>query len=89
MQALLLAWWLTRGRARWPQQRQLSLIAGVAASAILAFSLVLWQALRGQPILRPDALTLSAWTAWLAALVLGLILILKVKNTSLQMERRS
>ena len=89
MQALLLAWWLTRGRTRWPQRRQLSLIAGVTTIVMLAFSLVLWQALRGQPILRPDALTVGGWTAWLAALALGLILILKAQKATPQMERRS
>ena len=56
---------------------------------MLAFSLVLWQALRGQPILGSDALTLSAWAAWLAALVLGLVLILKTNNATPQMERHS
>jgi hypothetical protein len=89
MQGLLLAWWLTRGRANWPQRRQILLVLAVGAGFTLAFFLVLWQALRGQPILRPDALTLSAWTGWLVALVLGLVLILKANNSTPQMERHS
>ncbi|GAA2796681.1 hypothetical protein [Crossiella cryophila] len=46
---------------------RLVLVAGAGYLGLLA--LVTWQALRGQPLLRPDALTLTA----LAVLVLGLL----------------
>jgi len=59
MQLLLLAWWAA------PERRKLRLIFTVAASYAAAFLLVLWQALRGQPILHPDTLTVAAWVAWL------------------------
>jgi hypothetical protein len=43
----------------------LRLIFTAAASYAAAFLLLLWQALRGQPILHPDTLTVAAWAAWL------------------------
>jgi len=59
MQLLLLVWWLA------PERRKLRLIFTAAASYAAAFLLVLWQALRGQPVLHPDALTVEVWVAWL------------------------
>jgi hypothetical protein len=66
MQVLLLAWLLVRTRAAWPQPRQSCLIAGIALSVVIAFAVVLGQALRGEPLLRPDAAILAGWAAWLA-----------------------
>jgi len=59
MQVLLLVWWAA------PERRKLRLIFTVAASYAAAFLLVLWQALRGQPLPHPDTLTVAVWVAWL------------------------
>jgi hypothetical protein len=71
MQGLLLAWGLTAGRPFWSQKRRTRLVAIVAIEFVLAMGLVLSQALRGQPLLRPDAQTWIGWAAWLMVLVAG------------------
>ncbi len=58
MQVLLLVWWVTPGK------RKVRLIFTVAACHTAAFAVVLWQALRGQPLFRPDTLTLDVWVFW-------------------------
>jgi len=80
MQVLLLAWWFTRKRAGWAHIRQVRLVALVGMSLALAFVLTLWQALRAQPFLKPDALTLSGWASWLTAVLIGLSWIALTRN---------
>ncbi|MFB9237880.1 hypothetical protein ACFFWC_20355 [Plantactinospora siamensis] len=68
LQALpLLAILLTRFAAGWDDRTKIRLltVAGTAYGVLTA--MLTWQALRGQPLLRPDGLTLAA----AAALVLG------------------
>ena len=72
MQLLLAVWWITKRRPAWPEARRIRLIFTVAASYTTAFALLLWQALRGQPLLKPDAQTLEAWAAWI--LLTGIVL---------------
>jgi hypothetical protein len=72
MQLLLAVWLITKGRARWPAGRRIRLILTVAASYAMAFVVLLWQALRGQPLLNPDSLTLEAWAAWI--MLTGIVL---------------
>ena len=47
--------------------RRLRLVLTAATSYTAMFALLLWQALRGQSILQPDALMLAAVTAWFVA----------------------
>jgi hypothetical protein len=56
--AILLSRFLS-GRLTVATRARLLLVAG-AAYGVLTMSLT-WQALRGQPLLRPDAVTLAAW----------------------------
>ncbi|MEV0390885.1 hypothetical protein [Nonomuraea sp. NPDC050643] len=65
--ALLLAALSTRLAALRPEapRTRLVIIAGLAYSGV--FLLVLWQALRGQPLIRPDAATLIVLGALVAA----------------------
>jgi hypothetical protein len=70
MQALLLGWWLTTGRRSWSQTRQLRLIWSIAIITSGVFATVLSQALRGLPILRPDAPIVASWCACLLGAVL-------------------
>jgi hypothetical protein len=67
LQALpLLAFLLARvGRRLDERTRARLLLVAGAAYAILVV-LLTWQALRAQPLLRPDAVTLTAWTGLLA-----------------------
>jgi hypothetical protein len=71
MQALPLAVLVLRRRRFAESTRvRLTLIAG--GSYVALFSILLWQALRGQSVLAPDAMTigtLAAWTAITAAVV--------------------
>ncbi len=68
MQVLpLVGWWLARRSRLRPRQRlALMFVAGAGYLALVA--LLTWQALRGQPVLAPDALTLAAGGATLAVL---------------------
>jgi len=94
MQLLLLGWWLAR-RAGWPETRQTRLIWAISASVTGAFAIVLAQALRGQPFLRPDSTILLSWAAWLAATAILLTwaarnaktAVLRQINDSRQIER--
>ena len=66
LQALpLLAFLLTRTTLGDRARVRLLLVAGMAYGVLNV--LLTWQALRGQPLVKPDALTLSAWAALAAA----------------------
>jgi hypothetical protein len=85
LQALpLLAILLSRfaGRLTVPTRARLLLVAG-AAYGVLTVSLT-WQALRGQPLLRPDALTLAAWAVLaLATAVAGAAVVARGRRPEL------
>ncbi len=55
----LLAWWMLRRR------REASLVFTAAASYFGLILILTWQALRGQSIVEPDGMTLSALGVWL------------------------
>jgi hypothetical protein len=59
----LLAWWMARRRL--PQETQRHLVFCLAASYLALFSLLLWQAFRGQPVVQPDRLTAESFALWL------------------------
>lgn len=61
----LIVWWLSR-RRRLVEQQRVQLVILSAAVYAGPFSLLAWQALRGQPLFRPDAETLFA-ASFLAA----------------------
>ncbi|HEX2188106.1 MAG TPA: hypothetical protein VHG51_04375 [Longimicrobiaceae bacterium] len=66
LQVLPLLGWLL-GRSRRLRERQRVRLVGTAGASYAALTGVLfWQALRGQPLLHPDALTWSVLAAWLA-----------------------
>jgi hypothetical protein len=72
----LLAWLLLRpSRLRRGQRLGLVWLAGLGYTGLML--LVTWQALRGQALLAPDALTLAAAAALAAAVALGLWLVLQ------------
>ena len=64
-------------RRRLTLQQQVSLvwIAGLGFLGLLA--LVTWQALRGQPLIAPDGLTLAALAALLVGVALGVVIVLR------------
>ncbi len=73
LQALPIAGWLlTRRRARRLGDRRRVALVWVAGLSYLGLMvLLLWQALRGQPLIAPDATTLLAAAAWLGATALA------------------
>ncbi|MFG1603792.1 hypothetical protein [Actinoplanes sp. NPDC049265] len=71
LQALpLLAWALARFAGRMSERTKVRLLLMAGAGYAALTVLLTWQALRGQPLIRPDALTLTAFGI-LAGLVLG------------------
>ncbi|WP_030439043.1 hypothetical protein [Actinoplanes subtropicus] len=76
LQALpLLAFLLTRTRLGDGVRARLLLVAGAAYGVLNV--LLTWQALRGQPLVKPDALTLSAWAALAVATGIAATLVLR------------
>jgi len=70
LQAMLLVWMFLSWRVTDPQRRvRLVFVSGFAYLGLLV--LVTWQALRGQPLIHPDALTWTAFGALVVATVLG------------------
>jgi hypothetical protein len=54
---------------RWSAARRVRLVLAAASSYTALFALLLWQALRGQSILQPDAIMLAALAVWIGATV--------------------
>ena len=71
----LLAWWIARRRAPADDRTQRNLIFAAAASYLTLFSLILWQAFRGQSIAQPDRLSLASFAAWLVGTVVAVVVI--------------
>ncbi len=57
-------------RSRWSTRQQTSLILVAAASYLVLFAILSWQALRGQSIVQPDTQTLRVLAVWLSATIL-------------------
>jgi hypothetical protein len=73
----LLGWLLTTYAPVWISPKARARIVGAAGALWLALTLlVFWQALRGQPLIRPDQATLSALLGSLAVALLSVIAIL-------------
>jgi hypothetical protein len=73
MQVLLLAWWMALRRWKWSEAGQIRLVFAASLSTAAIFGVVLWQALRGLPLLRPDALVGVGYAGWaVLTLVLGM-----------------
>jgi hypothetical protein len=68
----LLAWWM--GRRRVPERAQRQLVFALAGSYLALFGLILWQALRGQSIARPDSLSLASFAGWLVLTAVAVII---------------
>jgi hypothetical protein len=65
LQALpLIAWLLWRRRIEDGRRARLMVVAGGSYAAL--FFILIWQALRGQALISPDALTLTALLIWVA-----------------------
>lgn len=58
---------LLLGYRRWADRARTQLIVVAASSYVLLFALLLWQALRGQSVLGPDAGTFTALAVWATA----------------------
>ena len=68
-----IGWLLTRRRMRnLGDRRRVALVWIAALSYLGLIALVTWQALRGQPLIAPDATTLAAAGAWLGATILAI-----------------
>ena len=87
----LLAWWISRGRARLDERTQRNRVFAAAASYLALFGLILWQAFRGQSIAQPDALSLESFAVWLLLTVVTMVAIRgsRVTNTLANKERIS
>lgn len=66
MQILPLLYWLqTRRREKRSDARQIQIVFLSAASYLMLFAILVWQALRGQSLIEPDAATKLALGSWL------------------------
>jgi hypothetical protein len=65
-----LSWFVIRRRRR----GELALVFTISAGYLGLIAILMWQALRGQSILEPDAWTLAAFAAWLIATAAGAFL---------------
>lgn len=75
LQVLPLLGWFLQRRRELDEARRKALV-GLAATAYLGVTLLLaWQALRAQPLLAPDALTITAFALLAAATTLGAALL--------------
>ena len=63
--------WLVTRRRRWSRGQQTALVWTLSAGYLGVTLLVTWQALRAQPIVQPDALTLGVFAAIVALVVLS------------------
>jgi hypothetical protein len=68
----LLAWWMARRGV--PERTQRHLVFALAGSYLALFALILWQALRGQSIAKPDSLSLESFAVWLALTATAVVL---------------
>jgi hypothetical protein len=83
MQILLLVWWLA-ARSLGSSTRP---VIAAAVSMAGVFAVVLWQALKGLPLFRPDSAVGAGYAAWAAAtLLLGLWTITTAQSTLLHLE---
>ncbi len=57
---------LAVARRGWQEARRVRLTLAASASYVALFGLLMWQALRGQSVLNPDAATLAALAMWVA-----------------------
>jgi hypothetical protein len=61
-----LAWWIARRRPAIAERVQRNLVFVLATGYLGVFSLLLWQAFRGQSIAQPDRQAIATFAAWLA-----------------------
>ena len=75
LQVIPFVGWLASRRKRWPQARRVALVWTASGFYLGVMGLLAWQALRGQPLIRPDALTLGAFSGLviISAVAVGLI----------------
>jgi hypothetical protein len=59
-------------RRGWPEMRRVRMVWAIAASYVSIFSLLLWQALRGQSVMAPDGMTITGLTLWAALTALAI-----------------
>jgi hypothetical protein len=74
----LLGWLVASWRAPWLRSRERVALVGIAGLGYLGLVLLLtWQALRGQPLIAPDALTLAALAALLVATGMSVLAVVR------------
>jgi hypothetical protein len=83
LQALPLLALVLGGRLDQLTRIRLLLIGGVAYGVLTV--LLTWQALRGQPLLQPDALTLTAWFALAAATTAATVVVVARRRPALEL----
>ena len=64
-----LGWLLTRRR----RSKQVEIVFATAASYLTLLAILMWQALRGQPLIHPDGTTLLTLGVWFASTALAFL----------------
>jgi hypothetical protein len=73
---------LILARTGWHDARRVRVMLAAAASYLVLFALLLWQALRGQSVIDPDPTTITAFASW-ATLSVAAIWLASSRSTSL------
>lgn len=74
LQMLPLLSLIVAGRG-WQEARRVRLTLAASASYISLFGLLMWQALRGQSVLNPDAATWTALSTWVVLTAVALLMV--------------
>lgn len=73
-------------RRRWTDATRVRLIVTAAGSYGFLFAILLWQALRGVPVVSSDAVTITAFATWLAVTAAAVWLALQSQLSSLNAQ---
>lgn len=76
------------GRRQWSRVGEVVLVGVLGASSAVAFGLLLWQALRGEPLFQPDAAVLGAGCGWAMLTLGGLWLARTLGQSRMALEAR-
>ena len=79
-----LAWLIGRSRRLSREGPRVAMVGVAAASYAGLVVLLLWQALRGQSVIAPDAVTLAALAAWLGATLAGVAVVYALAARSIR-----
>jgi hypothetical protein len=89
LQVLPFVAWFVSGRRRFSIRQQLGLVWTAALGYLGLVALVTWQALRAQPIIAPDVLTVSVFLAIVFGVFLATLMVSRSRPNLARVQRRT